>query len=552
MHRSPHPSRVRRLVSLTLVLGIVAVGCGGDDQEGTSPTSAVSEERLTESGDPTPGGKLLFGLQADSDGYNPAVSRFSESGHFVASAIYDPLATWNEEGEAVPFFAESIEPVNPEATEWQIKIPTGRTYHNGDLVTAASVSTALNYMMTGLVTASSLNDVNTIEPIDDTTVRVTTDRPWAQFPALLTTQVGYVMNPSMLTDPDSAANPVGTGPFKKEEWVEGEHITLVKNDQYWRKDEAGTQLPYLDGLEFRFVTDEAERLRQLEVGDLDMMQTLSPQEMNELEADESLQYLAYLNGPEDVVTLDTAKAPFDNKHARMALALATDQPRFVDEVQLNSYELATSPFAPGQLGYREDNGYPAYDLEAAKQEVELYKQETGQDALRFTYLGGGSSSDLAAQQWLVDEWAKAGIEATIEQVQQNVLITDVVTRQDIYQASDWRNWAQPNPDPDFVWWHSSSVKPQTEGISLNVAHFVDPEIDQALETARASTDDTERDEAYATVARRLGEEVPYLFLGRIVWALGAQDNVHGFEAGKNGTLGTIGSKSWIGELWIQS
>jgi peptide/nickel transport system substrate-binding protein len=404
--------------------------------------------------------------------------------------------------------------------------------------------------MTGLVTSSSLIDVNTITAADDTTVVVTTDRPWAQFPAILTTQVGYVMAPSMLTDPDSAANPVGTGPFIMEEWVVGESMTTLRNPDYWRQDADGTQLPYLEELEFRFITDDNERLGELQAGDVNIMHTLNPETLEALEADDALQYVEWIAGPEDLITMDTASPPFDNEHARRAIVLATDQASFLEERTNNVYGPANGPYAEGQSGYREDTGYPAYDLEAARQELEQYKADTGQDTLRFTYLSSeGNAFELASQQWLVDAWAEIGIEAEIEQVAQNVLITRVVTRD--YQMSDWRNWAQPNPDPDYVWWHSSSVKPREEGISLNVSHYIDPEVDAALETARASTDPQVRDEAYATVAERFGAAVPYVFLGRIVWGLGAQDNTHGFAvAGQNGTLATIGSKTWVGELWV--
>lgn len=555
MDRANSTRRPLRLVvvAVAVTFTVLAAGCGSDDSSTDDTTSGtdLTQERLVEAGTPQSGGKVVFGLQADSDGYNPAVSRFSEPGHFVASAIYDTLAAWDADGNAVPFFASSIEPLDDEATEWEIKIPAGRTFHNGDPADAPAIATTLNQYRDGLVTSGAMTNVESIEAPDAETVIVRTNAPWAQFPTLLTTQVGYVAAPSMFSDPDSAAHPVGTGPFVFESWIPEESLNTLKWENYWGEDENGTQLPYLDELEFQFIADETGRLSALQRGDIDIMHTINPTTINLLKADTDLQYIEYRNGPEDLVTLDTASPPFDNEHARRALALATDQPRFLDEIQQGAFPAANTPFGPGQLGYREDVPYPTYDLEAAKEEVELYKQETGADALRFTYLGAAGDPDgLAAQNWLITEWAKAGIEASIEQVPQATLIFRVVTRD--YQASDWRNWAQPDPDPDFQWWHSSSVRPREEGLSLNVSHFQDPEIDAALETARASSDNAERDEAYAVVGRRLAEEVPYIFLGRNIWAIGATDSTHGFElGGENGSLATVGSKTpWMGQLWV--
>jgi ABC-type transport system substrate-binding protein len=203
------------------------------------------------------------------------------------------------------------------------------------------------------------------------------------------------------------------------------------------------------------------------------------------------------------------------------------------------------------LGYRDDNGYPGFNLDKAREEVELYKQETGQDALRFVYAGSDDVDNLAAQQYLVDMWAEAGIEASVLAIPQADVIVNAVIGN--YEATDWRNWAQPDPDVDYVWWHSSSVRPLEEGLSLNIAHFKDAEIDAALDAARQSTDEAKRDEAYATVAARMASEVPYLFLGRIGWAMASRPEVHGWEvATENGTVATIGVKTWVAELWIES
>jgi peptide/nickel transport system substrate-binding protein len=530
-------------LALLAALALVVAACGGSDDntDSAQPTAPPADIENVQTG-----GRLVVGLDSETDGYNPTTNRFAHSGHTVASAIYDTLATIDADGEAVPYLAESIEP-NDDFTEWTVTLPEGIEFHDGSPLTAAAIVEVWEFHQTGLVTSSSLTDLTEIEAVDDLTVVFHTARPWASFPFLLTTQVGYVMAPSMLTEPDSGSLPVGTGPFKLDSWDRGTSWTGVRFDKYWQTDENGVQLPYVDQIEFRFIPDPTARQEALESGDIDLMHTLTPESILELR-DSDFEVIEWDRGEEDIISLQTEVPPFDNKHARLALAYATDQQRFIDEIQNGVYLPANGPMAPGQLGFLEDTGYPEYDPDKAADELALYKADTGQD-LAFTYTGSDDVANLEAQQFLVDMWSQVGITATIEAMTQADVIFTAVTGD--YQAIDWRNWGQTDPDPDYLWWHSSSVRPLSEGISVNVAHFADDAVDEALETGRGTVNQDARAEAYAVIGTRFAEEVPYILLGRVVWMMAGAENVHNWQAGaSNGTISTLGSKNWLAQIWL--
>ncbi len=134
-------------------------------------------------------------------------------------------------------------------------------------------------------------------------------------------------------------------------------------------------------------------------------------------------------------------------------------------------------FAPGQLGYTADAGYPTYDLAKAKQLVADYTAETGQP-LSFTFLNTSSIDDTKTSQTLKDMWEQAGMKISLENVGEQDEVVAVVLGK--YQAADWRNFGQPDPDGDYLWWHSSSVGKGAD-ISLNTARYATPEIDKALD-----------------------------------------------------------------------
>src|SRR5262249_9117610 len=127
--------------------------------------------------------------------------------------------------------------------------------------------------------------------------------------------------------------------------------------------------------------------------DTEQLRSLAKQgKVNEIESDKYAEV--------NYIMLNATKAPFNNIHARLALAYATDMKQLNHVRAHDILTVADGPFAPGAEGYLPNTGFPQYDLTKAKQEVAMYKQDTGQD-LSFT-LGGtaGDTEGIQTQQYL--------------------------------------------------------------------------------------------------------------------------------------------------------
>jgi peptide/nickel transport system substrate-binding protein len=526
----------------------VACGSSGDTTSANGPTTTVAgtpqgvvtRNIVADEGDPVEGGKFVFALEAETEsGLNPIVGQFAASGHLMASAIFDPLATLDAEGNAVPYLAESIEP-NGDFTVWTVKVRDGVMFHDGTPLTADAVKATLDGHALSVVTKDAVKPITATEVVDPLTVEVTMSQPWAQFPYTLTTQVGYIPAPSMLADPEGLFNPVGTGPFVFESWTVGTSFEATRNESYWQEGK-----PHLSSIEFRPIPDAQLRAEAVLDGEVDMT-TMVLNRTNEYLRDRDVKMLEVSNGEESSITLNTARAPFDNPLARQAVAAATDVDRFLAETGRDLVEPATGVFAPGQLGYREDVAHNTFDLERAKELVAQYQSETG-EPLRFVYDGANTVDDRAAQQVLKEMWEAAGMSVELNSIPQSDQIINTVLG--VYQATDWRNFGSPDPDGDYVWWHSTSIGAEGQ-ISLNVPRLGDPKIDAALDDARATVDEGRRDELYAEVAALLNEGGGYVWLERPTWALVSGPNVNGFLEAQNGSISTIGSKTWIADLWV--
>ena len=545
------PGRRPRWVTVAAILTtltLAAAGCGSNksadatsgtaaDQPAATPASAGAKY---DEGTPVDGGKMVWGLDADTDSFSPLSGRWDRSGHMMGSAIFDPLTTLDANGEPVPYLAESLTS-NADNTEWTIKLHDGVVFHDGTPLTADVVVLNLTEAKKALITGKGLAGVKDVATVDPLTVKVTTTQPWATFPTALASQIGYMAAPAMIADQHGGEHPIGTGPFTFKEWVPGDHMAAVKNPKYWQNG-----LPHLDEIDFKIVTDDQQRVADLADGTVDAMTTSTASSITQLRTMTDFNLLEDDRGEERFATLNTTQPPFDNLKARQALAYATDMDRYIQAVGAGVYEPANGMFAQGQLGYTADAGYPTYDLAKAKELVAEYTAETGQP-LTFSFLNTSSIDDTKTSQVLKDMWEQAGMKISLENVGEQDEVVAVVLGK--YQAADWRNFGQPDPDGDYLWWHSSSVGKGAD-ISLNTARYATPEIDKALDGARATTDAATRDSLYQEAERQINAGVPYVWYARVTCAIGAATRVHGYGDAVNGSDGTIGPKTWVAKLWL--
>jgi ABC-type transport system substrate-binding protein len=520
--------------SAVLLLVAALAGCGEGGGEGDSSGVDTAGEQ------PQPGGTLVFGVEAATDGWNPTTSRFAISGHTVASAIYDPLMVIGDDGTPQPFLAESVSP-NLEFTEWRIRLQDGIRFHDGTPLTADVVKADLDAHRESALTGAVLDDVIDVQVEDGLNVIVTMEEPWASFPYILAANIGYVFAPSMLTAPNGAQEPVGTGPFRMEAWEPGEDVSVVRNDDYWREDR-----PYLDGIQFRVITDPTERAEALRNGDVDLIHTVRDEDILQFRSDAEVNMFEDDSGEETFAMLNMEAAPFDDPLVRQALAMATDQQRLVDVLGSGIVREATSLFPEGLPWHPEDDGYPAYDPDQAALLVAQHEERTG-DPVAFTFATTPTTDNLAAAQLLEAMWTSVGMDVTIETHEQSELINQALTGD--FQAVNWRLFGSPDPDGEFVWLHSSHSEPVGE-ISLNFARMENPVVDAALEAGRGTDDEAVRRRSYQTLAQEVNSALPFVWLQQTLWALVARSSVQGMEAAANGGIGALGAKPWLADLWI--
>ena len=526
-------ARRRVMVAAVLVVALVAAACGSSGGGGgaTSATTVQPNADVTvaASGPPHTGGTLRYAVDGESDGFDPTKNRWAPSGTQIGMTLFDPLAAYDADAKAQPYLAESFTP-NADFTHWTVTLRSGVTFHDGSSLTAAVLKTIFEAHMASPLTHPAVADLDRVEVSGELTAEFLMKAPWAAFPSSLTGQLGMVPSPSMLADPNGSRNPVGTGPFSFKEWVPDNHLTVVRNANYWRKDTSGTPLPYLDQIDFSVITEAVTKVNGVLAGNVDMAYTSTPAavlQIDQAAAAGKLQSVqAQGESEEAFVQLNLAAPPFDNLTARQAVAYATDQSAYIATVDQNVTSPVDNVFRPGTQFYREAP-YPHYDLDKAKELVKAYEQETGHP-LSFSFLSLPASDARLQAQFLKQAWEQAGMKVDIVQSEQTRFIVDAVTGN--YQAAAWGQFGSPDPDYDYVWWISDNAAPVGQ-LGLNFARNKDPEIDRALRAARASDDPKVRQDNYAIVAARLNQDLPYIWLARGRNLVFAANDVRGITNG---------------------
>ena len=482
-----------------------------------------------------------MGVEAEVDGFDPTKNRFDVTGLTYAATVFDPLATYGKDNKVHPYLAESITP-NADYTVWTIKLRPNITFSNGDPVNADAVVADLQAHQKSALTGLAITNIDSVSKTDDLTVTVKCKTAWVPFPVYLTGQVGMVFDPKMLTDPQGSQHPIGSGPFILKEWVPGNHFIATKNPNYWQKG-----LPYLDSIEYRPIVEAQSRDNSLSAGTIDILHSSDPQTSQDLKGNSSVNLITDANssGRAELgfVMLNTAAPPLDDVTLRQALAYATDRQRYINVIDFGVNHDATGPFSH-RSEWAGDTGYPSFDLAKAKDLVKQWSAKHGGANPSFELGTTNAGRSLQSASLLQDMWKQAGITVTIKQVEQSQYINLALLGK--FQAYEWRQFGEPDPDGDVVWWSSQTAAP-IGSLSLNFSRNKDPQIDADLQKGRTSPNEADRTAAYQDIAKQFAKDVPFVWYDESLWQVASKKNVHGIldwtlpdgSAGVDHTIGGL-------------
>ena len=484
-----------RLVTVLAVLALVGAACGGG---GNKTKTAQPTATTAAAGTPQTGGTLRVGLESDVSTLDPAKGLAQPADKDIGLSVYDPLMSYDKDGKVVPYLAKAFTP-NADLTQWTMMLPTGVTFQDATPFNADAVKadfTRLKDPATHCACNDDMKHIVSVDTPDATTVVFKLDAPNVVFAALLAGSVGYVPSPTAVKNEgaDFPLHPVGTGPFKVSEFQAGDHITVVKNPTYWKKDGDGRKLPYLDSIVFRFISDTHVRLQTLQTGGVDLIQTADTATVKQAE-DAGLKVQKATGSSSTNIQFNVKRAPFDDVRVRKALAEAVNKQSVVDVVWSGTRIVSNSIFPLKSPYILKGVGDAPYNPTDAKKLI----QEYGKPVSFTAECISASTESQQLMPLLQQMWTAVGAHVTLKFTDQGAFVTDKFGPKD-YQASCFRTNQFVDPDDLYGTYHSGSGN--------NTVNLSDPKVDAALEAGRRTSDFAARKAAYDTLQRQLAADVP--------------------------------------------
>ncbi|MEJ2210951.1 MAG: ABC transporter substrate-binding protein [Anaerolineae bacterium] len=280
----------------------------------------------------------------------------------------------------MPALATGCTP-NEDSTEWTCTLRQGVRFHDGTAFDADAVIFNFDrwrdtdnayhhadqvfeyygYMWRGFDEESIIREV---QKVDAHTVKFILDAPLAPFLANLAMDMFAISSPAAIARYDRdygtpAVGCVGTGPFRFEEWVEEDHLTLEANDDYW-----GGR-PALEHVVWRVIPDDAARFLALRAGDIQAMEQATAEDVAAAEADPDLYVLTRPALNTGYLAFNFRIVEFNDVRIRKAVFHAIDRQALVDNFYGKYGEVATNFLPPLMWGHNDQIEDWEYDPELA-------------------------------------------------------------------------------------------------------------------------------------------------------------------------------------------
>ena len=464
----------------------------------------------------TPDDVLVVGQIAEPKSMDPANVTAVNDFRIVVN-LYDGLVRYADgKLEVEPALATDWE-ISDDGTVYTFNLRRGVKFHDGTPFNAEAVKFNFDRMLdedhpyndTGPFPLSFFfSSIQRTEVVDEYTVRMHLDAPYAPLLSNLAYPTGLIVSPAAVREhgENYGRNPSGTGPYIFRRWEANRQVAVERNPDYW------DGAPDLKGVVFRPITDANARVNEMRSGGIDLMVEVPPNEIGRFRGNDDYEVYEQAGPHVWFLILNLREAPFDDKRVRQAANYAIDKQALVEDVLQGTAEVAAGPTPRAfSWAYNEDlEPYP-HDPDKARELLAEAGYGDGVDVTFYVTEGGSGMLDPVPMGTAIQaDLAEVGIDAEIETYEWNTFLGRV--NPGLEGKADMAEMAWMTNDPDTLPFLALRSEAFPDNGGFNSGYYANPEVDQLLEQARRSTDQDERARLYREMQEIVHEDAPWVFV----------------------------------------
>ncbi|KIL39730.1 peptide ABC transporter substrate-binding protein [Gordoniibacillus kamchatkensis] len=518
--------------------GTQASGSGNEKPKSETKTETAAPAAKKEKAD---GGEITTAYLNEPQGFIRfwATNTYSSE---VIDLVESSMYKFNENQDIVPDLAVGMPAFSDDKKEMTIKIRTDAKWSDGQPVTADDVvfthNIPINPDYKGPRKAAFIK-LAKVEKVADDTVKFTFSEPNAGYIDMLIYGIlpQHLLKDVAVKDMDKSdffKKPVGSGPYKLDEWKPGQYLTFSRNENYY----AGK--PAIAKINIKIIPDANVQMAQLQTGEI----TVQGVPVDNLDViDQFAKTSGKIKLQKDIQTAvyhfvgwNLTNPLFKDKKVRQALTMAIDRKGIIDNVQEGQGKIVNSQTAPSYWTYTDNVPKFDYNVEQAKKMLAEagWKDSDGdgildKDGKKFEFemkVNQGNKVREKAVAVIQQQLKKVGITVNIRTVEGSAFSKDFTGKnfEAIYYA--WSISGDPNPEGI---WHSREI-----ATGLNTVSYSNPEVDKLIDEDLKTFDKNKRKELLAKVDALIAEDQPYTFLFSPTTIMAYPANLEGFNPKRDG------------------
>lgn len=456
------------------------------------------------------GGHLRIGITPETNTINPVMMQSKFPQRWGVKLFYSTLTRVDPNLEAYGDLAEDWES-NDASDEWTFHLRDA-TFHDGTEVTAADVKATFETVYdedVGSPGRGTMGDIQSVEAVDDKTVRFTLGNSNSDFHKLVSKGWGSIVPEDIVTDParrqELGSEEHGSGAFVLEDFSPGDSLVGVQYDDYYRTGDDDEPLPYIDRITQVTIPEKSNQVNALRSGDIDIIWQPGYGQWDTLEGLSDSDTHRTPGGEIANFIMDTSVEPWSDERVREAVMLAVDREAILQGVQDGLGTVGQdSPISPA-YEYYADVGAREQDLERAR---DLLAEAGYPDGINVTEefdLTLQTASNIPHMQgtavMMKEQLQEIGIEFELDTMSYDNWSANVWGKAPFYVSAYGMRISGAN----FM-----KLLLHSDGGWNDESHWSNEEFDQLIDDAIAETDPEQKQEYMRSAQQIVRDEGPYV------------------------------------------